>query len=940
MKNRLIYLTLRLGIISAYLAYILFNFVDFNGFAWAQQAGQQNPLMLTDEHIGPASSRPYGFMQFNGETYFGVAGRKGGLWKTDGTAEGTSLVKDVRLYQPSGTDMSPTAASEDFLFFVVDQGPVADLSRHAYELWRSDGTPGGTIRLHQFQYAPFTYYPQRYYSDQPWSLDVLDDVLYFNDFDSEYGNELWRSDGSVDGTRLFLDIDPGNTSSNPQDFVVWNEQLFFVASDSGNGQRIWQTDGTVDGTQAAVDVNSSDNYSRQLSSLMVANNALYFESFYSTVGGELWKSDGTTAGTNRVATSYPGPIGNLDTVDDELFYSLPSGYFNHTTLWHTDGTQERTNRVWHSSLFEYISGRTSAENRLYFTVADRNSSFNDLNGIWYSDGSTSAIQAYDQLPHTDHIAAVGDDLYFVLNNLNGKELWRSDGTIAGTALVTDIVPTALDNAFNVPYPSPIYSTGEGVLFGVDDGQVGKELWYSNGTGDGTALVKDIDTNSLGMELLAAESVGDTLYFLSHDSVSHYLSPNSLWKSDGSVNGTSLVTTLPSTHSQYVDTATAGGILYFIHDQGFWRTDGTTDGTFRLMSSAVQNMTPLNGQLYFRIWSRLWHSDGTVDGTAQVEEDRVTVDGDIYRFGNRLFFLGSQIGQGYGLFESDGTDQGATLIKPLASPTYSDRYGLFFHHDDTLYFSAHGSGYTDPELWRSDKTEEGTQLIKILDPGSAEGAYPHPFAAVVPTSQTSRVANNQSYILFSAYHAEYGRELWRTDGTDAGTALVQDIRPGQESSSPMPIVNMSGFSLFQANDGQHGLELWRSDGTDNGTVLVADIRPGAYGAQIDEALRIGDYTYFCANDGIHGAELWSTDGTTAGTMMLFDLYPGAPSSDPSNLTYRDGVLYFSADDGINGVQLRSISVQAPLALDVVEEPEENPTQFRYIPFFSHTVESAE
>ena len=72
--------------------------------------------------------------------------------------------------------------------------------------------------------------------------------------------------------------------------------------------------------------------------------------------------------------------------------------------------------------------------------------------------------------------------------------------------------------------------------------------------------------------------------------------------------------------------------------------------------------------------------------------------------------------------------------------------------------------------------------------------------------------------------DQGCELWKSDGTAAGTALVRDIWPGSGSSRPSELTDVNGTLFFLANDGTHGIELWKSDGTAAGTVMVKDVDP--------------------------------------------------------------------------------------------------------------------
>jgi ELWxxDGT repeat protein len=122
------------------------------------------------------------------------------------------------------------------------------------------------------------------------------------------------------------------------------------------------------------------------------------------------------------------------------------------------------------------------------------------------------------------------------------------------------------------------------------------------------------------------------------------------------------------------------------------------------------------------------------------------------------------------------------------------------------------------------------------------------------------------------------------GTDAGTELVSDIRPGPGSSDPKLLTNVNGTLLFAANDGTHGIELWRSDGTEAGTKLVKDINPGGGNSlSVSDFASVNGTLFFSAFDSAHGIELWRSDGTESGTKLVKDINPGFLFSDPGDLT---------------------------------------------------------
>jgi ELWxxDGT repeat protein len=226
----------------------------------------------------------------------------------------------------------------------------------------------------------------------------------------------------------------------------------------------------------------------------------------------------------------------------------------------------------------------------------------------------------------------------------------------------------------------------------------------------------------------------------------------------------------------------------------------------------------------------------------------------------------------------------------------------------IYFLA-GENTHGYELWKSDGTGAGTALVKDIYPGMV--------GTIANSSNPSGFTSAGNFVVFSAFDGVHGYELWRTDGTAAGTILVKDINPGtgtgyQSSiTNPAPI-SFNGLTYFMANDGVHGVELWRTDGTPDGTVMVADINAGA-GTSLPADLTIsGGRLYFTADDGgAGGRELWVVDDQSPqGVRRVADVYPGEGSSNPMNLTDVEGTLFFTANDGVHGPRLFKLDEVAP------------------------------
>jgi ELWxxDGT repeat protein len=131
-------------------------------------------------------------------------------------------------------------------------------------------------------------------------------------------------------------------------------------------------------------------------------------------------------------------------------------------------------------------------------------------------------------------------------------------------------------------------------------------------------------------------------------------------------------------------------------------------------------------------------------------------------------------------------------------------------------------------------------------------------------------------------------------------FVKNINAGSADSEPFELTELNGVLIFSASGGGAGRELWRSDGTSAGTVRVADVRPGGKSSHLEGITRVGSLIYFAADDGSHGREMWVTDGTALGTHMLKDIVPGRNGSYPIQINDGDGpvavdvqgIAYFS------------------------------------------------
>jgi ELWxxDGT repeat protein len=791
----------------------------------------------------------------------GVNGKE--LWKSDGTVAGTVMVKDI---YPGSNSSNPyyLTAMENILYFQANNGV------NGLELWKSDGTATGTVMVKDI--SPPTTSGNHYY----FGLTAVGNVLYFSAYDEENGIELWRSDGTAAGTVMVKDINPGSGGGLDyySDSIAIGNVLYFAADNGTNGRELWKSDGTEAGTVMVKNIGPDDGNDPP-HNFTAVGDVLFFIAYDGISGEELWKSDGTAAGTVMVKDVNPGTNGsfyyypNLIAMGDVLYFSATDDT-NGKELWRSDGTEAGTVMVKNINQLDSSSpdNLTVADNVLYFFAN------NGVNGyeLWRSDGTAAGTTMVKDIKsgvgnsfehhYSSYLTAVNNVVYFsAYNGVNGQELWRSDGTATGTTMVKDI------NISRGSHPLSLTAIGNTLYFPATNGVAnGYELWKSDGTAAGTVMVKDISSgtndafNSYYPNLV---SVGNILYFAANDSG---INGHELWRSDGTEAGTLMVKDInPGGGNSFSNNLTAiGNMLYFFANSGtgekLWRSDGTAAGTVM-----VKDITP---------------------NTSVVSKNLTVV-------GNVLYFSASNGTNGYELWRSNGTAAGTVMVKDI-NPGISasiDNSPNFTVAGSLLYFRAN-NGVNGYELWRSNGTAAGTFMIKDIYLGNNDSLHPY-----------SNITANGNVLYFRANNGVNGYELWRSDGTAAGTTMVKDIYPGAAHSinyaNSIAVSNfavMNNALYFTANNGISGRELWRSDGTAAGTIMVKDINSGNNDSYPFYLTTVGNILYFRANNSLTGDELWQTDGTAAGTQVV-QIVPGSGGSNPKSLTAVGARLYFSAVDNI-------------------------------------------
>lgn len=349
---------------------------------------------------------------------------------------------------------------------------------------------------------------------------------------------------------------------------------------------------------------------------------------------------------------------------------------------------------------------------------------------------------------------------------------------------------------------------------------------------------------------------------------------------------------------------ATGAFSRITKAGFTTTDcnayGNLGGFTGFANSQLSKQVVLNNQILFvpnivsatnAVANELYKSDGSALSLVKDINPTATVSSQPSELTvlNSTCFFTADDGTGKKLWKTNGTTAGTVPYIDLnTNTTIANPSGLEVFGNELVY-AANPNSITGNELYKTDGAGNVT-LIRDMR------------TAALASSNPQKITALGNWIYFSADNGQTGRELWRSNGTYDGTQLVKDINTvggggGQPTlnSNPSDFIQVGSLVFFTANDGIHGEELWKTSGSSGSTVMVKDINVGTDSTLIDDMIAYNGKLYFTAyNVTDFKVNLWVSDGTTAGTTMI-TINPSG-DSDVSSIVLFNNELYFGADDG--------------------------------------------
>ena len=733
--------------------------------------------------------------------------------------------------------------------------------------------------------SPPNYWPtsiSSVFRRDPDSIIEFNSAVVFVADDGLTGSELWTSDGTESGTVQIADLVPGADGSQPEELTVVGGNFFFTALDEDRELDLWKSDGTTAGTVKVFDADAAGVY--DMGNLTASGGKLFFTAFEQTTGSELWVSDGTSGGTMLVTDinpdqqNYYGPQELTDVGGTLYFSSYQNGYDNRELFKYDESVPgvvlvaDINSDPYEGSNPSYL---TNVGGTLFFAAE------NSTDGVelYKIDGTTGgAVQISDLNVGSAHsypedLTPFNGQLFFSANDGSGRQLFKSDGT--SITLVANTTGTG-----DPSYPTDLKVAGNKLFFASIGGVV-------PGPVSAVAPTLNPSPNSNSRFDTSGSDTGWAGVLISVDGDGNGFQNQGRMRTATS-SGLSIAA--PAGDAGAIGAPGVGLSALGVNDLYLRNIGGTELQVYQwdweISDPGGLTEIDFSGFISGNEFERL-QTDPVPEG-ARFElflNGAPAPIGPLVVDGSELDDWSGTRGSGNIALSDPG---GATITSAVVRMTLLGPSGVNGGNEAlvvgaTLTAIGGTSGTAGKELFTSNGT--GAELVKNI--------------VFVGSSNPSDFTEVNGKLFFTADDPIVsGRELWVSDGTEDGTQLVQDIHTGSDSSGvprsgdPQQLTEFNNQLLFTVVDDLNDRELWASDGTSAGTDRVKNINAGSQGSNIQQVTPVGNKVFFVADDGINGEAVWVAD-PVAGTVTLAADVTGSPIDKVSGLTeFNGGVAFYN------------------------------------------------
>lgn len=639
--------------------------------------------------------------------------------------------------------------------------------------------------------------------------------------------EPWVTDGTVNGTRLLKDISPGTGSSTPELFFSLQGTMHFFATEPGLGKGIYRTDGTAVNT---IRLSPAPSIIKGWTPVVTTSYGAFFISSTSVAGKYpvLW-FNGTTTTTlppeARVLLNSPTGTNNYDTIaaiNDRLYICGETALLR---LEPNGSLTTITSAIPECTVFKeptLLPGRGTRPDLLFFGGASWQLAAFDGQSTRYLPPLSGAASGSGA--GALRIMGVLDNqiIFTVQNSYGDRELYVSDGSPSGTGLLANLTYN-LSGGSRISGPAITHRDADYFQF-----LQSSTRNFVLSKRDRLGFITAVESNTSGARRTREIArVGNRLFMYGEYNGS--TTPGHLRVADSVEDeGTILLSGLQQTLSKF---NVAGDLLFYqIGSSSVGMSDGTVEGTRTILQNSLYGAFTFQTRVFVTTIespSNIRRTYEYIGGDFTEVSDFFNINRQPIVLNGRLVF--SQTNGSTRLVSYDGSSFATLRVSNLPG-TPEVGTSEFTAIGNKAFFVGNiiGDSIHSGQVFATDGTTEGTEFVKSIDPNNV--VYP---LIGTPTSIQTALGPR---VFFSANTPNMGRELWVSDLTAEGTNLVKDLYPGWGGSSPANFVAFGGRLYFLATHPAYGYEWFCSDGTPQGTRIVRDIHPGPTGLRSDSSLQ--------------------------------------------------------------------------------------------------------